>query len=52
MARAGAALCRLVKEVPGVSLAELLAVLTDPGTLRHTYDQIIEAVTTAAGSPD
>nr|WP_275955171.1 AAA family ATPase [Planomonospora venezuelensis] len=46
-----AALCRLVEEVPGVRLADLLAALADPGTLRHTYDQIIEAVTTAAGSP-
>ncbi|MFB9722831.1 hypothetical protein [Planobispora longispora] len=47
-----AAMCRIVEEVPGVRLADLLAALTDPAALQHTYGQIVEAVTTAAHSLD
>ncbi|GII02887.1 CHAT domain-containing protein [Planobispora takensis] len=46
-----AALCRIVEEVPGVRLAGLLSALTGPGTLRRTYDHLLQEVTAIARSP-
>ncbi|GIH91774.1 CHAT domain-containing protein [Planobispora siamensis] len=46
-----AALCRIAEEVPGVRLADLLAALADPDTLRRTYDRLLQQITTAAASP-
>nr|BFE84029.1 hypothetical protein GCM10020093_066300 [Planobispora longispora] len=47
-----AAMCRIVEEVPGVRLSEVLSTLTAPDALRRNYDRLLRRITDADADTD